>query len=139
MAVAQYDRLHGPVRDTPHGPHCRQPVIERWLVTDEAFREVEKVVGSLRLRDEFVAHELQGAIASCGLGLSGPTWKRPLASTAIAGLACTILSIPDCRYRPNRSAASATSASAAGITGHRSIQSLLGGQNGACMGVCGPL
>lgn len=59
VAVAQYDRLHGPVRDTPHGPHCRQPVIERWLITAEAFQEVEKTVGLIRLRDEFAAHDFK--------------------------------------------------------------------------------
>jgi hypothetical protein len=59
VAVAQYDRLHGPLRDTPHGPHCRQPTIERWLITVEAFREVERLVGSLRLRDAFSSHEFK--------------------------------------------------------------------------------
>jgi hypothetical protein len=51
--VAQYDRIHGPLRDCLHGPHCRQPKIERWLIKDEAFQEVENVLGSLRRRDEF--------------------------------------------------------------------------------------
>ena len=59
VAVAQYDRLHGPVRDTPHGPHCRQPVIERWLITDEAFQQVENFVGLIRLREEFGAHNFK--------------------------------------------------------------------------------
>ena len=45
VPVARYDRRHGPLRDAPHGPHCRQPVVVRWLITDEAFQEVERVCG----------------------------------------------------------------------------------------------
>ncbi len=59
VPVARYDRRHGPLRDAPHGPHCRQPVVVRWLITDEAFQEVERVVGAIRLRDELAVHDFK--------------------------------------------------------------------------------
>ena len=55
--VTKYDRIHGPLRDTFNGPHCRQPVIERWLITEEAFQEVENIIGDLRLRDDHYSSE----------------------------------------------------------------------------------
>jgi hypothetical protein len=54
--VARYDRIHGPLRDNRHGPHYRQPVVHRWLVSDEGFNQFEKVAGSLRLNDDFEVH-----------------------------------------------------------------------------------
>jgi len=53
QVVARYERLHGPLRDTPHGSHFRQPLVDRWLVTDSAFEEFQRAAGPLQIRDEF--------------------------------------------------------------------------------------
>lgn len=55
--VARYERIHGPLRETPHGPNHRHPVVDRWLVTNQAFEHVQRVIGNLRLREDFEAHQ----------------------------------------------------------------------------------
>ncbi|MGP0063645.1 MAG: hypothetical protein ACLQGP_08625 [Isosphaeraceae bacterium] len=51
--VARYERLHGPLQRAADAPNQRQPVIDRWVVTDAAFAQVQGAVGLLRLRAEF--------------------------------------------------------------------------------------
>ncbi|HEY3965080.1 MAG TPA: hypothetical protein VGM05_11060, partial [Planctomycetaceae bacterium] len=57
--VAQYDRMHGPLRNNPHGPSYRQPVCERWLVTQHAFLELKARFGELRHRVDFKSHPFE--------------------------------------------------------------------------------
>jgi hypothetical protein len=51
--IARYERLHGAVQSAGGAPKQRQPIIDRWVITDGAFAQVHVVVGSLRLREEF--------------------------------------------------------------------------------------
>ncbi len=51
--VAIYERLHGVLRDNPHDPKNRQPVLHRWLVTHDAFERLERLFGTFRLREHF--------------------------------------------------------------------------------------
>lgn len=51
--VAKYERLHGVLRDAPHGPKYRQPFIDRWVVTFAAFEVVKENYPHLRERDTF--------------------------------------------------------------------------------------
>lgn len=53
QAVARYQRRHGPLRDTHFEPAIRQPVLERWIVSTEAFDQVEASIGKLRLRNDY--------------------------------------------------------------------------------------
>lgn len=57
--VARYERLHGPLRENVHGPSYRQPIVERWLITVEAFRSVEESFGALRRKDDFEVHPFE--------------------------------------------------------------------------------
>jgi len=34
-------------------------MIARWLITDEAFQEVERIVGAIRLRDDFAVYDFK--------------------------------------------------------------------------------
>lgn len=52
--VARYERFHGLLRDNAHTPKHRQPVIDRWVVSKEAFQQVEDTVdGGIRMRCDF--------------------------------------------------------------------------------------
>ncbi len=52
--VARYERFHGPLRENTHSPKYRQPVIDRWVVSKEAFQQVEEAVGGgIRMRCDF--------------------------------------------------------------------------------------
>lgn len=51
--VARYERLHGPLHDEPNSPNHRQPLVDRWIIRDEAFAAVEGEVGSLRVRTDY--------------------------------------------------------------------------------------
>jgi hypothetical protein len=54
--VAKYDRIPGPLRANVHEPAHRQPVCERWLITQAAFKSIEERLGALRQRVEFTVH-----------------------------------------------------------------------------------
>jgi hypothetical protein len=45
--------MHGPLRDNPQSIKARQPVLHRWILKDEAFAEVERSFGPMRLKEEF--------------------------------------------------------------------------------------
>jgi hypothetical protein len=51
--VARYERLHGRLRRNAQAPQSRQPVLHRWLVSNDQFGEIERIIGGLRLREEF--------------------------------------------------------------------------------------
>ncbi|QDT50431.1 hypothetical protein Pan258_44900 [Symmachiella dynata] len=51
--VAKYERVHGVLRDAPHGPKHRQPIIDRWVITNAAFAAVKAKFPDLRERDAF--------------------------------------------------------------------------------------
>jgi hypothetical protein len=54
--VAKYERVHGVLRDAPHGPKYRQPMIARWVITKEAFTSVKRYYPSIRERETFEVH-----------------------------------------------------------------------------------
>jgi hypothetical protein len=51
--IARYERIHGPLRRTIHEPHFRQPLVERWVIRQSAFPQIEDQFGSLRHRHDF--------------------------------------------------------------------------------------
>ena len=51
--VAKYERVHGVLRDAPHGPKYRQPMIDRWVITSEAFNAIKESYPHLRERETF--------------------------------------------------------------------------------------
>lgn len=51
--VAVYERLHGMLRDNFHGRKYRQRLIDRWIITDNAFEQVESTKGTLLARNDF--------------------------------------------------------------------------------------
>ena len=51
--VARYERIHGVLRDAPHGPKFRQPFIDRWIITTSAFKAVQEKYPQLRERVTF--------------------------------------------------------------------------------------
>lgn len=55
-AVAKYERIHGVLRDTTHGPKYRQPMIERWIISNAAFDTVKEKYPKLRERETFEVH-----------------------------------------------------------------------------------
>jgi hypothetical protein len=57
--VAKYERLHGPLNDAPHGPHFRQPLIDRWIVTESAFEQFSRVFGDMQMKTSFESHEFR--------------------------------------------------------------------------------
>lgn len=56
-AVATYQRIHATLRDTPERPHYRLPMLDRWIVTDQAFEQAERILGRLRMRHDFEVAE----------------------------------------------------------------------------------
>jgi hypothetical protein len=57
--VARYERLHGPLQSEADAPNQRQPVIDRWVITDGAFTKVQNAVGLLRLREDFSSDDFE--------------------------------------------------------------------------------
>ena len=57
--VAKYERIHGVLRDAPHGPKYRQPVIDRWVITDAEYEAVKEVYPDLRVRETFEVHQFK--------------------------------------------------------------------------------
>jgi hypothetical protein len=57
--VARFERVAGPLKDSPIGPLFRQPYFERWLVSDRALEQAEDVFGSLRVCSDFGCHEFK--------------------------------------------------------------------------------
>jgi hypothetical protein len=53
--IARYERLHGQLRDNTHGPNYRQPLIDRWIVTEDAFEQLQSKLGRLVPKQEFEA------------------------------------------------------------------------------------
>jgi hypothetical protein len=51
--VAKYETVHGVLRDAPHGPKYRQPMIDRWVITSEAFNTIKESYPHLRERETF--------------------------------------------------------------------------------------
>lgn len=58
--VARYERFHGPLRQTVREPRFRQPLLDRWIVTEVAFTQLEEQLGSLRRRVKFRTHPYPG-------------------------------------------------------------------------------
>ena len=59
VVVAKYEKVHGVLRDAPHGPKYRQPMIDRWVITKEAFDVVKETYTDLRKRDTFEVHQFK--------------------------------------------------------------------------------
>ena len=57
--VARYERIHGILRDATHGPKYRQPIIDRWVITKDAFAVVKAKYPNLRERDTFEVHQFK--------------------------------------------------------------------------------
>ena len=57
--VARYEQLHGPLQSVTNAPNLRQPVIDRWVITDRAFAAVQHTVGQLRLREDFSSDDFE--------------------------------------------------------------------------------
>ncbi|QDV14649.1 hypothetical protein CA51_45570 [Rosistilla oblonga] len=57
--VARYERVHGVLRDATHGPKYRQPIIDRWVITKEAFAAVKEKYPHLRERDTFEVQQFK--------------------------------------------------------------------------------
>lgn len=57
--VARYERFHGPLRENTHTPKYRQPVVDRWVVTHEAFQQIQEAVGGVRMKSEFESFEFK--------------------------------------------------------------------------------
>lgn len=57
--VATYERVHGVLRDAPHGPKYRQPMIDRWVITDAAFAAVMEKYPDLRDRETFETYQFK--------------------------------------------------------------------------------
>ncbi len=53
QAVARYERIHGPLRNNHQSPVYRQPVLERWIISDEAFEQVQRIHGHLTRKVDF--------------------------------------------------------------------------------------
>lgn len=51
--VARYERVHGVLRENAQRPNYRQPLVDRWIVTRDAFQRVETMTGQLRSRHTF--------------------------------------------------------------------------------------
>jgi hypothetical protein len=51
--IARYERIHGPLRRTINEPHFRHPLIDRWVIRQTAFSQIEDELGSLRHRTDF--------------------------------------------------------------------------------------
>ncbi len=52
--IAKYQQIHGPPRTANQGPHCRQPILDRWIMTSAALSIAEKAAGSFQMREEFL-------------------------------------------------------------------------------------
>lgn len=57
--VARYERIHGVLRDAPHGPKYRQPMIDRWVITKDAFAAVNQKYPHLRERNTFEVQQFK--------------------------------------------------------------------------------
>lgn len=57
--VAKYETIHGVLRDAPHGPKYRQPIIDRWVITNAAFAAVMEKHPNLRERETFEVHQFK--------------------------------------------------------------------------------
>lgn len=58
--IARYERFHGPLRENTHAPKHRQPVVDRWVVSKEAFQQVEAAVdGGICMRCDFESYQFK--------------------------------------------------------------------------------
>ena len=57
--VAKYEKVHGVLRDAAHGPKYRQPVIDRWVTTNDEFAKVKAAYPNLRERNTFEVHQFK--------------------------------------------------------------------------------
>lgn len=59
VVVAKYQKVHGVLRSAPHGPKYRQPMIDRWIITSDAYTAVEARYPNLRERETLEVHSFK--------------------------------------------------------------------------------